>query len=381
MSQSLKYILILAFAISPMLAMAADEVPADTTKTEHRNIFQRVLHYFEDSNKEDENKKFDITVLAGPYYSSETKFSIGIVASGLYRSDPLAPPSNVSAYANISTSGFYQIGIRGMHIVPKYQHRLFYDVNFSSFPTKFWGIGYESCNDNANETKMNRMKGEVQASFQMHIVGNLYIGPVASFAYIKAEDLRNRALLDGMSTRTLSYGVGATLAYDSRDIITNPHRGVYLCVTQLFRPRFIGNDYCFSTTDIEASTYRQVWKGGILAGNIHTVNNIGNPPWGLMAEIGSSYSMRGYYEGRYRDKNKIEGQIELRQHIYGRSGIAVWVGAGAIYDRLSDLRWNRILPNAGIGYRWEFKKDVNLRLDFGFGKNSFGVIFNINEAF
>ena len=36
----------------------------------------------------------------------------------------------------------------------------------------------------------------------------------------------------------------------------------------------------------------------------------------------------------------------------------------------------------GIGYRWEFKKNVNVRLDYGFGKNGqSGFIFNINEAF
>ena len=40
-----------------------------------------------------------------------------------------------------------------------------------------------------------------------------------------------------------------------------------------------------------------------------------------------------------------------------------------------------ILPNYGFGYRWEFKKRVNVRLDLGFGKHQTGFIFNINEAF
>lgn len=35
-----------------------------------------------------------------------------------------------------------------------------------------------------------------------------------------------------------------------------------------------------------------------------------------------------------------------------------------------------------ICYRWEFKKDVNVRLDYGFGKSGqSGFIFNIGEAF
>lgn len=50
--------------------------------------------------------------------------------------------------------------------------------------------------------------------------------------------------------------------------------------------------------------------------------------------------------------------------------------------RFGAIRMSRVLPNFGVGYRWEFKKDVNVRLDYGFGKSGqSGFIFNINEAF
>lgn len=102
----------------------------------------------------------------------------------------------------------------------------------------------------------------------------------------------------------------------------------------------------------------------------------------MMALLGNSYSMRGYYEGRYRDKHKIEGQVELRQHVWKRNGVVVWIGAGTVFNKFSALCMDRVLPNYGIGYRWEFKKNVNVRLDYGFGKNGqSGFIFNINEAF
>jgi hypothetical protein len=67
--------------------------------------------------------------------------------------------------------------------------------------------------------------------------------------------------------------------------------------------------------------------------------------------------------------------------VWGRHGFAVWTGAGAVYPRLSEFRFKEILPNYGIGYRWEFKKGVNVRLDVGFGKHEKGVNFSINEAF
>lgn len=91
--------------------------------------------------------------------------------------------------------------------------------------------------------------------------------------------------------------------------------------------------------------------------------------------------MRGYYEGRYRDKNLMEGQIELRQHIKGRNGVAAWVGMANVFPDFDHVAWRRTLPNAGVGYRWEFKKRINIRIDYGFTRNGGGFIFNINEAF
>ena len=91
--------------------------------------------------------------------------------------------------------------------------------------------------------------------------------------------------------------------------------------------------------------------------------------------------MRGYYDGRYRDRNLVEAQVELRQKVWRRNGIALWVGAGNVFHDFNTFRWSQTLPNFGVGYRWEFKKRVNVRLDLGFGRNGSGFIFNINEAF
>ena len=91
--------------------------------------------------------------------------------------------------------------------------------------------------------------------------------------------------------------------------------------------------------------------------------------------------MRGYYEGRYRDQNLIEAQVELRQNIKKRHGMVVWIGAAQIFEQMKDMRFRQTLPNGGIGYRWEFKKGINVRLDYGLSKNGGGFIFSLNEAF
>lgn len=359
-------------------------VAADTT-VRKKGFINKVLAYFNDANKTDYSKKFDFSIIGGPHYSTDTKLGLGLVAAGLYktdRNDTILPPSNMSLFGDVSTVGFYMLGVRGLHIFPHDRYRLDYTLYFYSFPCKYWGIGYANGNNDANETEMNRWQAQAKASFMFRVAPSTYIGPMLTFDFIEGKDIKNPELLEGMDRITRNTGVGLTFVYDSRDVTTNPKRGFYVNLSQCFRPKFMGNDYAFSTTDLRFNTYRRVWKGGIIATDLRSQLNFGNPSWGMMALLGNSYSMRGYYEGRYRDKHKIEAQVELRQHVWKRNSVVAWVGAGTVFNKFSSMRMGHVLPNFGIGYRWEFKKDVNVRLDYGFGKSGqSGFIFNINEAF
>lgn len=345
----------------------------------------RILDYFNDSNKNKKHKRFDFSVIGGPHYVSDTKFGLGLVAAGLYRTDQndsILPPSNVSLYGDVSSVGFYMLGVRGNHIAPKGRYRIDYHLYFYSFPADFWGIGYEMGDNDANKSDMKRWQAQAEVSFLFRVADNFYIGPMASYDYVIGKHIERPELLQGMDQHTWNVGAGVSLVYDNRDNLTNPHRGIYLNINQMFRPRFMGNDYAFSTTAFRFDAYQRLGKGTVLAEDIGANLNFGNPSWGMMAELGGTHSMRGYYEGRYRDKHSLEATVELRQHVWKRNGIVVWVGAGTIFPKFSALRSKQILPNAGVGYRWEFKKNVNVRLDYGFGKSGqSGFLFNINEAF
>lgn len=345
----------------------------------------RILDYFNDSNKNKKHKRFDFSVIGGPHYASDTKFGLGLVAAGLYRTDPndsILPPSNVSLYGDVSSVGFYMLGVRGNHIAPKGRYRIDYHLYFYSFPADFWGIGYEMGDNDVNKSDMKRWQAQAEVSFLFRVADNFYIGPMASYDYVIGKHIERPELLQGMDQHTWNVGAGVSLVYDNRDNLTNPHRGIYLNINQMFRPGFMGNDYAFSTTAFRFDAYQRLGKGTVLAEDIGANLNFGNPSWGMMAELGGTHSMRGYYEGRYRDKHSLEATVELRQHVWKRNGIVVWVGAGTIFPKFSALRSKQILPNAGVGYRWEFKKNVNVRLDYGFGKSGqSGFLFNINEAF
>lgn len=370
-------------ATADTTATHATAVAADST--EHRGFGKKIRDYFSNANKTKSDKKFDFSIIGGPYFNSNTKLGIGLVAAGLYNTDAadsLMKPSNVSLFGNVSTAGFYMLGVRGLHLFPHNKYRIDYTLYFYFFPSKYWGIGYDNGNNDDNESDMDRWQTQAKASFLIRLADGLYLGPMAAYDYIKATDVERPDLLDGMDTKTNNFGIGVSLVYDTRDVITNPHSGVYVSLEQTFRPRFLGNDYAFTTTEMRANAYGHVWKGATLAGDLRSTLNFGNPSWGMMAKLGGPFSMRGYYEGRYRDKHKIEAQMELRQQIWKRHGAVVWVGAGTVFNKFSSISCDKLLPNYGIGYRWEFKKDMNVRLDYGFGKcGQSSFMFSINEAF
>lgn len=389
----MKHILTILFALMALSSYASEPISSDSLSSEKvdtahqvkKSWMTRFLDYFNDANKNKQHKRFDFSVIGGPHYASDTKFGLGMVAAGLYRTDPndsILPPSNVSLFGDVSSVGFYMLGVRGNHIAPAGRYRIDYHLYFYSFPSDFWGIGYEMGDNDDNKSDMKRWQAQAEASFLFRVADNFYVGPMAAYDYVIGKQIERPELLQGMDKHTWNVGAGVSLVYDNRDNLTNPHRGIYLNLTQMFRPKFMGNDYAFSTTHFRFDAYQRLGKGTILAEDFGANLNFGNPSWGMMAELGGTSSMRGYYEGRYRDKHSLEATVELRQHVWKRNGIVVWAGAGTVFPKFSSLRSRQILPNAGVGYRWEFKKNVNVRLDYGFGKSGqSGFLFNINEAF
>lgn len=366
------------------IPQAPDSITVSAPKPEKKNLIQKIINYFEESNKPKENKRFDFSIIGGPHYSTDTKFGIGLVAAGLYRrdmNDTITPMSDVSIYFDATTSMFFKLGVRGTHLLPRDKARLHYDVNFSSVATKFWGIGYDNNVNDDNESKYKYLNSQAEVSFVWRIARNLFIGPLATFDYINGREFAKPWLWEGEADRTFNVGVGVTFQYDSRDFLTNASRGMFFRLDQRFNPRFLANKYAFSLTELTFSAYHSLWRDATLAYQLHTRLTYGNTPWGLLSTLGGSDNMRGYFEGRYRDKSEFDVCIELRQHIWHRNGLVAWIGAGSVFPKFTALSLRKILPNYGIGYRWEFKKKVNVRLDLGFGRHQTGFIFSINEAF
>ncbi|MBQ7791058.1 MAG: BamA/TamA family outer membrane protein [Rikenellaceae bacterium] len=371
--------------VAPTISEVADSVVVDTVASKPRNsIFRRLIRYFEQANEDrTQEKKFDLTWVLGPSYSAVTKVSLGILASGLYRidrTDTITQPSNVSLYANISTSGYYKVGVTGLNLMDRNRHRIKYDISFASMPIDYWGIGYAMAQ--AEKSSMVEKRYRIDAEYQYEMARNFFGGVALDFTHAAAKKVANPDYMLGQRDKYTATGWGLSLQYDSRDFAPNPYKGIYLSLRETYFPAALGTTETIWRTTFTGNYYQRLWKGCTLALDAYMEYNAGKEiPWSMVAQLGGGYRMRGYYLGQYRDNGMIEVQAELRQKIYNRHGIAVWVGAGNVFPNFNSFQWRQTLPNYGIGYRWEFKHRVNVRIDYGRGKHGGSVVFNVNEAF
>lgn len=348
-------------------------------------FLHRFVDYFNDSTTDKTfEKKIDFTFAGGPSYSQSTSFGIGALAVGLYRldrTDSITPPSDLSIFANVSVSGFYAVGISGNTILACNRHRVDYTLMFSSMPRKFWGIGYRAGRYNP-ESEYSEKRYLVKARYLHRIFSHIYIGGLLSFEHTHGIKFTRPDYLQGEKQHYTATGIGVIAEYDSRDFIPNPYQGWYLSLQTILYPDGLSN--CGKNlwhTTFTANTYRRIWSGAIVAADLYAIFHTDGTPWPMLARMDGNRCMRGYYPGRYTDNHMITAQIELRQRIWRRIGCVIWGGAGNVFPSLHNFDWSQTLPNYGIGLRWELKKRVNVRLDYGFGKDTNGFLLNVNEAF
>ena len=361
--------------------------PSDTLAAapKKKSFWRRLIDYFgESSTDKTFEKKIDFTFIGGPSYSKDTQFSLAVMAAGLYRldrTDSLTPPSDITAFITGGTTGFYMVGINGNNIFSHNRHRISYKLSFYSQPTDYWGIGYSAGANNPKGSYVEK-RYDVDVRYLYQVVPNMFIGASVNFRNSRGIKFTRPEYIEGQNPENTTTGIGAIVEYDTRDFIPNPYKGLYLSLKGTWRPDFLGsNAKSLWQAIFTANSYHRVWKGGIVATELYGEFNASGTPWLMKARLGGSKRMRGYYEGQYNDNDMITLQVELRQNIWRRIGCVVWGGAGNVFPSFEKFKWGYTLPNYGIGLRWEFKKRINIRVDYGFGKHTSGFLFNINEAF
>ena len=372
-------IFLFIMTVAPSHAKDSTEVSKDGVM---KRYWQTLIHGNIDRTHE---KPFDVSFALAPSYSREGGIGFGGSATGLYRMDmrdSTMAPSNVTIGANASLKGFFSLIGNGTNYFTDGRTRLIYSAKFTRKVLDFWGISHGACLVNPTSEYI-RTQFRVDADYNYRLGKCFYFGAVMSFNHTNASRILDLTYLEGQKTGYYLTGIGASFQIDTRDNPTNPQKGLYLLLRETVYPKFLGTaDLTNWATSFILSGYQPIWKGALITGDIYAQFNSHDAPWILREELGGAMGrMRGYYAGRYIDSNQVSVQVELRQHLASRFGCVAWVGAGTVFPSLKCFAWKNILPNYGVGLRVEFKHNMNLRVDFGFGKETAGLCFGFGEAF
>ncbi len=326
--------------------------------------------------------KFRMIPYFGAFYSEEREFgaTVGYVAHYRTGMDTISPLSITSTIASISTNLSYLASIKGVHYSVNGSFLLEYGVRYSRVPRRFWGLGYDSAVDDNNRSSFTEDVLNVRIETLYRPFDRWTLGPVIGFNYYSSSDYSSPDLIAGNPLYTRNFKAGLKIAYDSRDNFSDPQKGIFLKLEQLFNFSMFDRKPYYNTI-LTADFFIPAWKGAVIAIDTFGDLNFGDTPWMMWPVLGGETRMRGYYEGRFRDKNMLSAQLELRQHIYKGHGIVAWGGAGNVFPSFSQLDTKHTLPTYGVGYRFKFW-GIILRADVGFGlQGCYSIIVGINNAF
>jgi len=344
--------------------------------------------------EKDTTRKSSFVVL--PVLSSAPETGVEVGGAGLWSfyTDTIHSTrvSDIFAYATVTTKGQNRLSLSTNYWTPENKVHYYGSISFINFPSNFYGIGNNT--RLADEETVDEKRFKVSIEANRLLVKNLYWGYVAGGFNYKEGDknpsgLFNTSPLVQDRDGGASVYIGPSFTYDSRNNNTYTTSGMIINAYYNMMHGILGNNnYIGGFFNIEYSQFFLLSKRFVLGLDVQEQSLTGGQsPFYLLPALGSDELMRGYYNGRYRDRNFIAGQTELRYRLSDRFGIVGFVGTGEVAHNGFSL--DALKPNYGGGIRYFFdvQKGLSVRLDYGMGqqptgeKRESGFYIGLGQAF
>jgi hypothetical protein len=323
-----------------------------------------------------------------PAYQPETSFLIGAAAILGHR--PAAGSglreSAISVVGAASVRGQFSVQVAPDVFVSEDSMHFGGTLSAAHFPDTFYGVGAETSEDDAEPYTADIF--EVELSPRWRVLDALYVGPsvrVQSVAVVEVEDgglLDAGDLIGSEGGQTVQLGVSAF--WDTRSSTLYPLRGGIVRLNLRHTLEALGSDYDFDVLRLDGRRYLTLpWhRRHVLALMGLLELRSGEPPLYDLGRLGGGEILRGYYEGRYRDRQYVAAQAEYRLPLFWRVGAVAFASIGGVARDVSAELFTRPRLAAGAGVRVAPVADVpiNVRLDVAYGSD-INVYFNLGEAF
>jgi hypothetical protein len=172
--------------------------------------------------------------------------------------------------------------------------------------------------------------------------------------------------------------LGAVLAYDSRDNIFTPNRGVSGTLEGKRHDDLFLGDYEYWQGDLDATSHHPVASSLVLAFRVRgSAVSDGAPFWGLPGVL-----MRGVPAQLYLGERMAQGEAEVRWDLDSRWSLVGFGGMGWTRNTLRDQSLSRTVGAGGVGFRYLLARAFGVRggLDVAYGSDGLAFYVTMGSA-
>jgi hypothetical protein len=345
------------------------------------------------SSQGDTTRKGSFFVLPAFAYAQETGAEFGIAATYnfyLDKNNIESRTSNVTLISTVTTKKQKKINITSDLWTKNNDYHILLELRARDWPFNFYGLGNDTWK--ANEDYLDQTLYRFKADVEKKILPKLYAGVNTSYDNFRFKDMEAGGIYESNNIIGKTGGqyatIGVSVLYDTRDFTTYTNKGFYGRVKYAYAPKlFTDEDYNGSLLETDFRGFYPFNEKLNIAGQILYRGTYGeNIPFYILRDLGGDMTMRGYYLGRYKDKNYLATQAELRYRFHPRFGLMGFAGTGTTF---SEEHSARFVPTYGAGIRYFFsiEHSSSIRFDYAFGEKRIGeerqsgFYLSISEAF
>lgn len=249
-------------------------------------------------------------------------------------------------------------------------------IGYSKFPLGYYGIGSRTPDNSVLNVSFNNIV--IEPYVLKRVVPHFFIGGgwrYTTFRNLKLlkENAKPQEIdLFRDSLTSTSSGIEIAATFDSRNNVLNAGEGVFAEFTHGFYSKSLGSSADFMISRINLRRYwtlSQKRPFDVLAIELHSRMSWNDAPPLELSTLGGQELLRGFSEGRFRDKLSLFGQVEYRWQTFERIGFVFFGGAGDVTNNISNLSFSKLKYSVGTGLRLKIVKseNLNIRVDYGVG--------------
>jgi hypothetical protein len=320
-----------------------------------------------------------------PAYRPETRWLLG--GAVVLLQQPAAAGGKESQLQILGAAtelGQYVLALRPTWYLARDAVQLTGALEFSRFPDEFYGIGNGAPASAREPYTPLYLLADLGPRFR--VAPGLYLGPSlrvqhASMLRVAPGGQLAPGTVTGAAGGT-TVQVGASAEWDTRDSTLYPRSGALVRLDLRAADPAVGSDFEFGLLRLDARRYLGIGATRhVLALQAVLELRSGAPPFYDTGKLGGGEIMRGWYAGRYRDRQLWSAQAEYRLPLVWRVGAVAFGSAGGVArDGVGLVDAVRFAGGGGLRVAPSARIPINLRLDVAYG-NATSVYFGLGEAF